>query len=79
MLLCQGLVDLEKEIAKCDKKLDLAQLNLQKIIKVVSQPDYETTLPENVRLANEEKVCSCYSFDLRLGIDFLSSLSRKRH
>ena len=50
-------MDLEKEIAKCDKKLDLARLNLQKIMKVISQPDYESTVPENVRMANEEKVC----------------------
>jgi len=49
-------VDLEKEIAKCDKKIDLAQLNLQKIMKVISQPDYESTIPESVRIANEEKV-----------------------
>ena len=50
-------MDLEKEIAKCDKKLDFARLNLQKIMKVISQPDYESTVPENVRMANEEKVC----------------------
>ena len=50
-------MDLEKEIAKCDKKLDLARLNLQKIMKVISQPDYESTVPENVRMVNEEKVC----------------------
>jgi valyl-tRNA synthetase len=49
-------VDLEKEIAKCEKKLDLARLNLQKITKISSQPDYESTVPENVRTANEEKV-----------------------
>ena len=50
-------MDLDKEIAKCDKKSDLAKLNLQKIIKVISQPDYESTVPENARMANEEKVC----------------------
>ena len=49
-------MDLDVEIAKCDKKLDLARLNLQKIVKVESQADYATTVPENVRLANEDKV-----------------------
>ena len=50
------MVDLDVEIAKCDKKLDLAKMSLDKILKVEAQADYETTIPENVRLANEEKV-----------------------
>jgi len=53
----KGLVDLDNEIAKCDKKLGLAQLNLDKIIKIESQPNYKETIPANVRLANEDKVC----------------------
>lgn len=53
----KGLVDLDLEIAKCGKKLDLAQLNLDKIVKIESQPNYEETIPANVRLANEDKVC----------------------
>jgi hypothetical protein len=52
----QGLVDLDVEIAKCEKKLDLARLNLGKILKVEGQADYEETVPNTVRLANEEKV-----------------------
>ena len=51
----QGLVDLDAEISKCAKKLDVAQIALQKIIKVESQADYEATVPENVRAANDEK------------------------
>ena len=50
-------MDIDNEISKCDKKLDLAQMNLQKILKIVSQPDYQETLPENVRATNDEKVC----------------------
>ena len=53
--LVKGLVDLDVEISKCDKKLDLAKLNLSKVVKVESQADYLNTVPENVRLANEEK------------------------
>ena len=52
----QGLVNLESEISKCDKKLDLARLGLAKIVKVESQPDYLETVPEGVRHSNEEKV-----------------------
>ncbi|KAI0067514.1 hypothetical protein BV25DRAFT_1961213 [Artomyces pyxidatus] len=54
-VLVRGLIDLDVEIAKCDKKLDLAKLNLSKIQKIESQADYEDTVPANVRLLNEEK------------------------
>jgi valyl-tRNA synthetase len=53
----QGLVDLDVEIAKADKKLILARLNLDKVVKVESQPGYEDTVPTNVRMANEDKAC----------------------
>lgn len=52
----KGLVDLDAEIAKCDKKLTLARLNLEKIMKIVSQPDYAETVPSAVQIANDEKV-----------------------
>ncbi|EIM85152.1 uncharacterized protein STEHIDRAFT_169949 [Stereum hirsutum FP-91666 SS1] len=54
-VLVRGLVDLDVEISKCEKKLDLARLNLNKITKIEAQPDYEETIPANVRLSNEEK------------------------
>ena len=50
-------MDIDSEIARTEKKLDLAQLNLEKITKVEAQADYEETVPANVRLVNEEKVC----------------------
>jgi len=53
--LVRGLVDLEKEINKCEKKLDFARLNLQKIVKIESQPEYEETVPANVRTANDDR------------------------
>ena len=52
----QGLIDLDAEIAKCEKKLQLARLNLDKVRKVEAQPDYAETVPENVRSINEDKV-----------------------
>ncbi|KAF8645352.1 hypothetical protein AX16_007855 [Volvariella volvacea WC 439] len=53
--LVRGLVDLDAEISKLDKKLDLARMNLQKVLKIEANPDYTETVPENVRQANEEK------------------------
>jgi hypothetical protein len=58
----KGLVDLDAEIAKCDKKLTLARLNLEKIMKIVSQPDYAETVPSVVQISNDEKV-ALLSFD----------------
>ncbi|PPQ73033.1 hypothetical protein CVT24_001413 [Panaeolus cyanescens] len=53
--LVRGLVDLDSEISKCDKKLDLARLGLQKILKFETQADYETNVPAAARAANDEK------------------------
>ena len=49
-------MDLDAEIAKCDKKLTLARLNLEKIMKIVSQQDYAETVPSAVQMVNDEKV-----------------------
>ncbi|KZP29939.1 hypothetical protein FIBSPDRAFT_946443 [Athelia psychrophila] len=54
-VLVRGLVDLDNEIAKCDKKIGLAQMTLTKLQKVISQPNYTETIPANVQEANEEK------------------------
>ncbi|KAI9462013.1 tRNA synthetases class I-domain-containing protein [Lactarius psammicola] len=54
-ILVRGLVDLDAEIAKCEKKLQLARLNLDKVRKVEAQSDYVETVPENVRLMNEDR------------------------
>ncbi|CAL1702390.1 unnamed protein product [Somion occarium] len=54
-VLVRGLVDLDQEIAKCEKKLQLAQLNLDRILKVEAQKNYEQNVPEETRLANADK------------------------
>ncbi|KAJ6547205.1 tRNA synthetases class I-domain-containing protein [Mycena capillaripes] len=51
----RGLVDLDIEIEKCEKKLKVARTTLEKIIKIESQTDYTETVPDNVRRSNEEK------------------------
>ncbi len=48
-------MDLDNEISKCEKKLNVARMNLQKITKHESQPDYAETIPEAVRQSNDEK------------------------
>lgn len=60
-MVLQGLVDLEAEVAKCDKKLVSVNLNLEKLLKIMSQPDYEATIPAAVQLANDEKVRSTFN------------------
>ena len=52
----QGQVDIDVEILKSRKKLDLARMNLEKVRKVESQSGYADTVPEDVRLVNEDKV-----------------------
>ncbi|KAL1742991.1 tRNA synthetases class I-domain-containing protein [Schizophyllum fasciatum] len=53
--LVRGLVDLDLEISKCDKKLDVVRMAHQKIVKTESQADYLQNVPENVRTANADK------------------------
>lgn len=57
-------MDLDAEIVKCQKKLDFARLNLDKILKTESQPDYENVVAANVRLFNEEKVRCVHNLEL---------------
>ena len=57
---------MDAEIAKCERRLNLAQLNLEKILKTESQPDYELTVPEAVRAINKEKVRFCCSGDKKI-------------
>lgn len=53
----QGLVDLDNEIAKCEKKLDLAMMTAEKLRKIEAQPGYDA-IAESVRASNSEKVSS---------------------
>ncbi|KAH9840743.1 tRNA synthetases class I-domain-containing protein [Rhodofomes roseus] len=54
-ILVRGQVDLDSEIFKSQKKLDLARINLNKARKMESPADYEQSVPADVRAANEEK------------------------
>lgn len=54
--LSQGLVDLDAEIAKHEKKLDAARQAADKLRSTMSKPDYEASVPAPVQAANQEKV-----------------------
>jgi valyl-tRNA synthetase len=54
----QGKVDAGAEIDKLEKKEALAVGNKEKLRKVVEQPNYETTVREDVRAGNADKVGS---------------------
>lgn len=52
----QGLVDLDAEIAKSEKKLQLAKLNLSKLKTAEAVPGYEENVPIDAQIMNEERV-----------------------
>jgi valyl-tRNA synthetase len=54
----QGKVDASAEIDKLEKKEALAVGNKEKLRKVIEQPNYETTVREDVRAGNVDKVGS---------------------
>ena len=60
LLMCidqQGLIDIDVEIEKCEKKKRVAQIALDRIKKTEAHPNYEQTVDAETRLGNEEKVC----------------------
>ena len=52
----QGRVDAKAETEKLEKKAALAQSNREKLNKVMGQVNYETTVKEEVRSGNADKV-----------------------
>ncbi|KAJ6611804.1 tRNA synthetases class I-domain-containing protein [Mycena sp. CBHHK59/15] len=55
--LVRGLVDPAGQLAKCEKKLGVAQTNLQKMTKQEDPDHVYHTVPIGIRLANAERVC----------------------
>ena len=54
----QGLVDLAAQVAKCDNEINLARLNLEKLYKVKSQPDYQMTCLKSFSLTTHRNKIS---------------------
>lgn len=52
----QGLIDPSKELAKIAKKQEQLNTTVSKLEKDASKADYESKVPEDVRVANKEKL-----------------------
>ena len=64
----QGLIDIDVEIEKCEKKKRVAQLALDKIKKNEAHPTYEQTVDAETRAGNDEKVSIFLPVDVRTEI-----------
>ncbi|KAL0232899.1 hypothetical protein GEMRC1_011646 [Eukaryota sp. GEM-RC1] len=51
----KGLIDVDVELKKINKKLGIVEKSLDSLKKKMSIPNYETKVPEQVRVANAEK------------------------
>ncbi|XP_055530331.1 valine--tRNA ligase [Wyeomyia smithii] len=55
-LLLKGLIEVEKEIVKLDKKRETLSATVEKLEQAQGAPDYCTKVPEDVRNNNQEKL-----------------------
>uniref|UniRef100_A0A1B0D104 Valine--tRNA ligase n=1 Tax=Phlebotomus papatasi TaxID=29031 RepID=A0A1B0D104_PHLPP len=55
-LLLKGLIEVDKEITKLEKKMDQLNGTVSKLNQLISSADYESKVPEEVRANNEEKL-----------------------
>jgi len=56
-LVLKGLIDPSKEVEKLEKKRSALLSQIEKLRKAAEVPDYTTKVPEDVRKANQEKLC----------------------
>jgi len=57
-LLVKGRINIEEEIGKLKKSLAAAQKSLETLTKQMKDPQYETKIPEVVRLQNSERAAT---------------------
>ena len=69
---------MDVEIAKCEKKLGLARMNLGKVLKIEAVADYEQTVPPDVQLANEDRVRVFSLYRRRRDVDVGRTRSGRR-
>lgn len=50
------MIDTSKEVEKLKKKRDLLTQTVEKLNKAMSVADYETKVPEDVRILNKDKL-----------------------
>jgi valyl-tRNA synthetase len=66
-LVLKGLIDPGKEVEKLTKKRSLLESQVDKLTKAAQAEGYTTKVPEDVRLANSEKVVQSTAEIARLG------------
>lgn len=52
----QGIVNIEKELERLQKKVESTQQNIGKLNKAITVPNYETKVPVDVQKSNSEKL-----------------------
>ncbi len=55
-IMLKGIIDIEKEEAKLDKKKTSLLQQIESLQKLMNAPGYETKVPEDVRQRNNEKL-----------------------
>ncbi|CAF0857472.1 unnamed protein product [Brachionus calyciflorus] len=55
-IMLKGIIDVDKEEVKLGKKKDLLFKSIETLKKEMAKPDYETRVPEAVRIKNQEKM-----------------------
>ena len=55
-ILIQDIIDKDKELGKLANKKETKSTSLSKLQEQTKMPDYETKVPETIRLKNTEKV-----------------------
>ncbi|XP_046401267.1 valine--tRNA ligase isoform X2 [Ischnura elegans] len=67
-LMLKGLVDPAKEREKLSKKREKLDQQVSRLVTAANAPDYESKVPEEVRVANEEKLSQLQGELARLNI-----------
>ena len=76
-MMLKGLIDVDKEVAKLTKNLEMLKKNLDTLEKKMAMPTYATKVPEAVRNADKEKHDSLHSQVKQIGegIEKLKTMS----
>lgn len=76
-MMLKGLIDVDKEVAKLNKNLDVLKKSLETLEKKMNLPTYTTKVPEAVRIADKEKSDSLNSQIKQIaeGVEKLKTMS----
>jgi valyl-tRNA synthetase len=76
-ILLKGIIDIDKEEVKLNKKKDLLNKQVESLKKEMSSANYETRVPEAVRIKNQEKLTQLAN-EIELINDGLKQLQQMR-